>query len=208
MTNEIVIDIETIPYQNLSRELLSIAEQKIARKKGDNRDIDKFCSLNAEFGQIVCIGIGSVLDEAKPPHFAVFTKKGNNEREILEYFWNALFEAKNTKIITFNGKGFDIPYILKRSAILGVLPSMKISTRRYDTMQHFDVMETLTNFFQGEMFSLGTYCKLYGIAHDDSVSGGDVFALWKAGNIEAIKAHCTADVQATWELYQKIKNYF
>lgn len=204
MTNEIVIDIETIPNQNISREILSVAEQKIARKKGANNDINKFCSLNAEFGQVVCVGLGEMVGDK----FSVVTRSGEDEKEILKFFWSYLRESRDVKITTFNGKGFDIPFILKRSAILEVLLPVKISTRRYDTLQHFDVMEVLTNYFQGEMFSLGTYCKLYSVAHDDSVSGADVFALWQAGNVEAIKAHCAADVKSTWELYQKIKNYF
>lgn len=202
--NEIVIDIETIPNQNISREILSIAEQKIARKKGANNDIDKFCSLNAEFGHICCIGIGEMVGDK----FSVITNAETDEGVVLQRFWNYLREGKDIKIVSFNGKGFDVPYILKRSAILGVLPSVRISTRRYDITQHFDVMEVLTNYFQGEMFSLGAYCKLYGIDNCDTSHGSDIFPLWKAGNIEAIKAHCAADVKATWELYQKIKNYF
>lgn len=196
---EICVDIETVPNMQLPKEILDIAAQKMNSKRSGNKDILRFQSLTPEFGQIIAIGV------MKDDYTVVYT---GPEKEILELFWSSMLEAKSARIVTFNGKSFDIPYIKKRSAILGIPPSAPLSTRRYYTDSHFDLMECLSNFGTSDYMSLSAYCKIFAIPHDDSVSGGDVFALWKAGNIEAIKAHCAADVKATHGLYLRIKDYF
>ncbi len=201
--NEIVIDIETVPGK-LGPEIMEIANQRCARKRGDNKDIYRYCSLNPEFGQICCLGIGTGEKIA--------TLAGMPEKDILEGFWTLMREKasdkRDTKFVTFNGKGFDIPFIIKRSAFLGIPPTVKISTRRYDTQFHFDCLEVLSNYFQGEIFSLKHYCQMFGIENHDDADGGDIYSLWLKGDKAAIEKHCAADVLATLALYQKIRGYY
>lgn len=60
MQDRVYIDIETVPVQGLSDELLEIAAQKIDKKQTKDKDsVIKFCSLNPGFGQIACIGVGT-----------------------------------------------------------------------------------------------------------------------------------------------------
>lgn len=196
--NELVIDLESIPNMQLPKEILDIAAQKMNSKRSGNKDILRFQSLTPEFGQIITIGV------MRNEYISVFT---GDERKVLESFWSAMFEPY-TRIVGFNSKGFDIPYIKKRSAILGITPSFPPSTRRYDTERHFDCMEVLSNFGANDYMSLSAYCKIFSIPYNDEISGADIFSLWKKGDIENIKKHCAADVKAIWELYQKIKDFF
>lgn len=203
MVNEIVIDIETIPCQGLSTELTEIANQKCAKKRTGNNDFTKFCSLDPHFGQICCIGIG--IDDK------IATLAYMPEIDILSAFWELMFDkANNAKFVTFNGKSFDVPFIIKRSAVHGLLPTAKISTRKYDTSFHFDCMEVLADFSNdySKVVSLKTACKIYGIPHNDETSGSDVYSLFMQGKIKEIEQHCAADIKATQQLYQKLKYYF
>lgn len=204
--NEIVVDIETIPGK-LGPEATKIANERCARKRGDNKDIYRYCSLRPEFGCIVAIGIGGAANLYENG-IGVIT---GDERKILSQFWGLMNALKDFKMVTFNGKSFDVPYIIKRSAFLGIPPSVRISTRRYDTQFHFDCLEVLTNYFQSDKsdrFSLKDYCQMFGIENRDDTDGGDIYPLWLKGDIAAIEKHCASDVQATLALYQKIKGYY
>jgi predicted PolB exonuclease-like 3'-5' exonuclease len=201
--NEICIDIETIPQQGLSNELTEIANQKIAKKREGNNDFVKFCSLDPHFGEICCIGIGIGINVA--------TIAAVPEKEILEAFWRIMEQrALYPRFITFNGKNFDFPFIIKRSAINGIMPTVRIVTRKYDTQFHFDCMEVLADFSSSfdKMVSLRNACKIYGIPNDDNSSGGDIYGLFMKGQIKEIEKHCAADVKATMQLYEKLKHYF
>jgi DNA polymerase elongation subunit (family B) len=199
--SEVVIDIETIPGK-LSQEITGIMNYRLAKKK--DKDANKFCSLEWAFCHIVCIGVGI--------NGQISTLTGS-EKEMLTAFWLVVgtkredFLPDVSRYVTFNGKDFDIPFIKNRSAVNGIKPTVRIPTRRYYNDHHFDVFEELTNHFQGTEFSLKEYCTIFGIENKDDTSGGDVYALWLKGDIAAIEKHCAADVRATSELYQKVKDY-
>ncbi|MDW7727679.1 MAG: ribonuclease H-like domain-containing protein [Candidatus Methanoperedens sp.] len=203
MTNEICIDLECIPSQNPGKEMLEIARLKCARKRGENKNIETYCSLTPEFGQIICIGLKTGSNDSKDPVIL-----SGSEKDILETFWALMFDHAGARIVGFNSKNFDIPYILKRSAILGIPPSAKLSTRKYDTQSHYDLLEVLSNFGSSEYLSLSAYCKIFSIPHNDKISGADTHELWKSGNLAAIEKHCRDDIISTWQLYNRIKHYF
>jgi DNA polymerase elongation subunit (family B) len=214
----VCIDIETIPCQGLHDELLEIARQKTEKKRTKDKESDdgskedassvklvKFCSLNPGFGQIVCIGVG--FDIGSGVDVQMFS--GRDETAVLNQFWAFLSPRRNSKIVTFNGKSFDVPFIIKRSAILGILPTVRISTRRYETDRHFDVFELLTDFYNcKEKFSLHAYCKMFGVENMDTSTGSEVFQLWKEGRISEIESHCAEDVRSTLGLHSKIQAYY
>ena len=131
--------------------------------------------------QVVCIAMlnadtsrGQVLftaedyeepeDEAGPVEFVPCV----DEAELLTAFWDV---AKHYEtIVTFNGRGFDVPFIYLRSALLNVPISRKVWLGyRYQTEPHCDLAEQLT--FYGvsgrdgaaRRFNLDFYCKAFGI---------------------------------------------
>lgn len=206
MTNIVCIDIETIPDTTLPTEMGEIVERKIARKRGDNKDPYKFGALHPEFGEIVALGIGlQDITMVGEPTVGVHT---GNEEDILSVLWQALQENRDGKLVTFEGKRFDIPYILKRSILLNVEPSCKIPMRRFDTQSHFDVGEVLSNYGQGDVFKLGEYCTMYGVPHNHDSAGSDVYESYKDGKIQDIADHCKDDVLSTMGLYKKVHRYF
>jgi DNA polymerase elongation subunit (family B) len=76
------------------------------------------------------------------------------EAEIIERVLHII--RKGHTLVTFNGKGFDIPFVFKRGIILGVagytIPAMKRLTDKYRAVHHIDVMDEFCNF--GERVSL------------------------------------------------------
>jgi DNA polymerase elongation subunit (family B) len=132
-----------------------------------------------------------------------------DEAELLTAFWDV---AKHyEQIVTFNGRGFDVPFLYLRSAILNVPISKKNWLGyRFATEPHCDLAEQLT--FYGvsgrdgaaRRFNLDFYCKAFGIESPKShgVTGADVNRLRAEGRHREVAEYCLRDVRATVALHQ------
>jgi DNA polymerase elongation subunit (family B) len=132
-----------------------------------------------------------------------------DETELLTAFWDV---AKHyDDIVTFNGRGFDVPFLYLRSALLNVpITKKNWLGYRYAVEPHCDLAEQFT--FYGvsgregaaRRFNLDFYCKAFGIESPKShgVTGLDVNTLLAAGKFREIAEYCLRDVKATVELYQ------
>ena len=171
--------------------------------------------------QVVCIAMlnaeslrGKVLftaedheDEAQagPVEFVPCVDEG----ELLTTFWDLARHYDG--VVTFNGRGFDVPFLYLRSAALNI----PISRRdwlgyRYATEPHCDLADQLT--FYGvsgrdgaaRKFNLDFYCKAFGIESPkgQGVTGMDIGRLLAEGRNRDIAEYCLRDVRATVELYR------
>jgi DNA polymerase elongation subunit (family B) len=131
-----------------------------------------------------------------------------DEAEMLTQFWDV---AKHyDSIATFNGRGFDVPFLYLRSAQLDVPISRKDWLGyRFATEPHCDLADQLT--FYGvsgrdgaaRKFNLDFYCKAFGIESPKGhgVTGMDVGRLLEEGRYREIAEYCLRDVVATVKLY-------
>jgi 3'-5' exonuclease len=132
-----------------------------------------------------------------------------DEVELLTAFWDVA--RKYDSIITFNGRGFDVPFLYLRSALLNVPISRKDWLGyRYQTEPHCDLAEQFT-FYNvsgregaARKFNLDFYCKAFGIPSPKAmgVTGMDVSTLLAEGRQREIAEYCLRDVVATVELYK------
>jgi DNA polymerase elongation subunit (family B) len=132
-----------------------------------------------------------------------------DEVELLTAFWDVAKHYES--VITFNGRGFDVPFIYLRSALLNVPISRKDWLGyRYQTEPHCDLAEQLTFYGvsgregAGRRFNLDFYCKAFGIESPKAhgVTGMDVNRLLASGQYRDIAEYCLRDVQATVLLFQ------
>ncbi len=131
-----------------------------------------------------------------------------DEADLLARFWEVA--AHYNSVVTFNGRGFDVPFLYLRSALLNVPITRKDWLGyRYQTEPHCDLAEQFTFYSvsgrdgAAKRFNLDFYCKAFGIESPKShgVSGMDVNRLLAAGEHRAIAEYCLRDVQATVLLY-------
>lgn len=177
--------------------------------------------------QVVCVGMlnadtgrGQVLfqaddfvDEELEPEVeakpAVEFVPCVDESDLLTAFWEVARHYES--IVTFNGRGFDVPFLYLRSAALGVPITRKDWLGyRFQTEPHCDLAEQLT--FYGvsgregaaRRFNLDFYCKVFGIPSPKAqgVTGADINALLAAGEHRQIAEYCLRDVHATVALHQ------
>ena len=121
---------------------------------------------------------------------------------MLESFWR-IVEAAD-QVITFNGRSFDVPFMMIRSALNKIRPSQNLLAGRYDTSAHIDLLEQLTFYGLTKKFNLDFYCQAFGVESPKSkgISGMDVKNLYEAGRIKDIAVYCGEDILATYRLYK------
>lgn len=227
----LVFDIETsaLPLENfddvqqeyLFREANKITDagQRVAREAELKRQL----SLYPLTARVVCVAMlnsdslrGQVLytaedydeadtGEAGPVEFVPCV----DEAELLTAFWDVARHYES--VVTFNGRGFDVPFIYLRSALLNVPITRKDWLGyRYQTEPHCDLAEQLTFYCvsgrdgAARRFNLDFYCKAFGIESPKAfgVTGMDVGDLLAARCYRQIAEYCLRDVQATVALYQ------
>lgn len=219
---KLVIDIETVgtPWEEHDpyvREYLikgmNEAEAEEEKRRG---------ALSPFTGRIVAIGIvnaetgRSCAMYEVPGQTELITRKDGNrtlisgsERQILEKFWE--FLAPGDRFISFNGRQFDGPFLMIRSAIHGVVPKRDLVGNRYRLHPNCDLREVLN--FNGTLnprqmrFNLDLACKSFGIVSSktEGMDGRAVADLYRAGRYEDIATYCLEDVRATCELYLKLE---
>lgn len=226
----LVFDIETsaLPpdhFDEAQQEYLFRECGKIADETGREArraELRQMCNLWPFTAQVVCIAMLNAeslrgqslfiaedfqeeLDDVSPVKYIACA----DESELLAQFWEAAKKFDN--VVTFNGRGFDVPFIYLRSAILNVPISKKNWLGyRYATEPHCDLAEQLTFYSvsgrdgAARRFNLDFYCKAFGIESPKShgVTGMDVNNLMNEGRFREIAEYCMRDVRATAELHR------
>lgn len=218
--SRVVIDIETLahPLENFDEVqqdyLLRFAESEEDR----NEKIQKL-NLYPTTAQIIAVGLynpdtnrGKVLFQAdqklnyhssdESVHYI-----SGSEPEMLAEFWKDI--TRYNQFITFNGRGFDCPFLMMRSAILGIKPTRNLMGPRFDPSIHCDLLEQFTFYGAIRKFNLDFYCKVFGIDSPKShgVTGLELGKLYGEKRFKEIAEYCLGDLRATAELFRKWWNY-
>jgi len=203
-TTRLAIDIETAPALDKLDQLPEpevalgnlVDPTKIAAKKAAARQeqVGRM-ALDPHFGRIISIAVARRTADRDVPQSVVFQKAEDHdqydgERAVLLAAWTMISEHTGG-YATFNGAAFDLPYMVRRSILLGV-PVYKMPTGKYQTCdsksEHLDVYNVLANSSSNPLRlpqTLAYYAKaLLGrvCPHDvDHATLGDLFASGEDG---------------------------
>lgn len=231
---KLIIDIETVgedfdalddfTKENLTKWIKKEAENETEYQKllDELKNRLGFSPLTA---QIVVIGLldyerreGIVYFDAPGQKIEEFKENGitfkqATEKEMLDEFWK--ISNHYNYFITFNGRSFDIPFIMIRSAVCGIKPTKDLMRGRYVYQQsldaiHIDLAEQLS--FYGALRKKGSlhlWSRIFGIESPKSqgVTGDDVGKLYIEGRYLDIARYNVLDLKATAELFNKWDNY-
>ena len=219
---KLIFDIETVGYEfDTLTESQQEFIQRYAEKETDEEKKEKmkdesirFLSLYPLTAKVVAIGmLNSETEHSMVLYEGSETEEWESEErdvkycsysesEMLQHFWQ--YAKKADTVVTFNGRNFDIPFIMMRSAILKIKPTKNFVKNRYDSKSHIDLLEKMTFHGITKKFNLDFYCNSFGIESPKShgVSGMDVKELYSAGKIKEIATYCGHDVKATFELFK------
>lgn len=223
---KLILDIETCSYsfETLSESqreyLLKYAEKEIdpVKKESMRDEVIRYTSLYPYTAKCIAIGMYDVEKEKsfvyyesnKPDEWNSESTnvhyKGLSEKEMLESFWNIALYVD--QFITFNGRNFDVPFLMMRSAMLKVKPTKNLMAYRYGDV-HIDLLEQLTFYNTTRKFNLDFYCHAFGIESPKAkdISGMEVKTLYEAGRITDIAVYCSKDIYATYQLFKIWEGY-
>lgn len=222
----LVFDIETVgedweSLDDTTKKVLTRWVDRTARTSEERalgyRDIQEGLGFSPLTGEIVAIGLydveraqgvvyyrGEVEEDVDHENFIL---KSRTEKEMLEDFWEG---AKSyDTFVTFNGRGFDIPFLNIRSVTHGIRPTQQLLSGRYLYQQkhvrHVDLQDQLT--FYGATRRkppLHVFCRAFGIqSPKDGMEGDDIAELFRMKKFRDIATYNARDVVATTELYKK-----
>ncbi len=228
--NRLILDIETIgeDFDSLDRDTQGALTRWI-KKESENEedykaaleDLKSGLGFSPLTGQIIALGVldyhkneGVVYFQAPGEKIREFSEEGitfkqATEEEMLKKFWEGA--QKYQYFITFNGRGFDAPFLMIRSAIYGIRPTKDIMRGRYMSQQsydavHIDLQDLLT--FYGAMRRKGglhLWSRAFGIESPKTggITGDDVGRLFKEKKFVEIAKYNVKDLRATRALYEK-----
>jgi predicted PolB exonuclease-like 3'-5' exonuclease len=218
---KLIIDIETVgtPWEELDAYVREYLIKGL--NDGDAEETRRAGGLSPFRGRIIAIGVINIEDGRSCAMYEVpgqtqlsiekagqRTYMSGSEKQILEKFWE-FFEG-DSRFITFNGRQFDGPFLMIRSAINGIVPKRDLVGYRYGFHPNCDLREAL-NFFgttnsRQFKFNLDLACKVFGVetSKGEGLDGRSVETWYRAGRHREIADYCLDDVRATCELYEKV----
>ena len=231
--NKFIFDIETVGEHFDSMD--KITQHELTKRiKMDATSDDEYekslhdlkdrLGLSPLTGQIVAIGVisctveqGAVYYQApgetiKEHEEAGVKYKQMTEEEMLRKFWE--LADKCVEFVTFNGRCFDLPFILIRSAMYKIRAPKNFMKGRYLYQQHFDakhvdLLDQLTFYGATKKGTLHMYTRAFGIESPKSedINGYEVAKLFEQKRFLDIAKYNARDIQATKKLYEYWDTY-
>ncbi|MDD2199678.1 MAG: 3'-5' exonuclease [Bacteroidales bacterium] len=214
LSNILFLDIETVPavpnYEEMSDNFKKHWDKKadfFCKEDDTPESIYQRAGIYAEFGKIICISVGLIIERSDGRKFRVKSFFGDDEKQLLLDFSEMLREytvKANRFLCGHNIKEFDVPYIARRMLVNGIrLPEViDIAGKKPWEVHHFDTME-LWKFGDYKHFtSLDLLTALFDIpTPKDDIDGSMVAEVYyNEKNLERIVRYCEKDVLAVAQL--------
>lgn len=227
--SKLIFDIETVGenFDELDETTKDTLTKWIKKEsKGDDeykkelQELKDGLGFSPLTGEVVAIGVldceknkGAVYFQAPGEKIEETEENGIkfkqvSEEEMLYNFWTV---AKGyQEFVSFNGRAFDVPFLMVRSAIHNIRPSKDLMSNRYLNSQkydakHIDLFDQLS--FYGAVWKKGNlhlWSRAFGIASPKAqgIMGEDVGKLFKEKKFLDIAKYNTGDLFATKQLYE------
>jgi hypothetical protein len=232
----LVFDIETaaVPFDGLEESQQEYLLRNCTTEEEKKREMD-LMSLNPLTSQVVAIGMLHSRSHDADPAGCIYTTGERTteeqklpdgtkwcempEKDLLGKWWEILARGSQNNggytLVSFNGRGFDAPFLMLRSAMLRVKPSRNMMDgTKFNYKKHTDLQDELSFYNYGKSgpsrrFNFDFYCKAFGIPSPkgEGITGADVPEFFRSGRTREIAEYCMRDVHATWELFKVWKEY-
>ena len=156
-------------------------------------------SLAADSGMVVGVGL---MPENGPAEY-LGTRRTVDEKKTLSKLVSRLGEYEI--VVTWNGRGFDLPFLTTRLLSHGLDP------RPLSNKRHIDLHEVVKGRLRLTFTYLDHVCDFLGIPKKKGPMGMDVPHLYlkaQEGDSDALRAireHCLDDLEATRKIFLKLK---
>jgi len=152
-------------------------------------------------------------DKGLPEKYAVACCRSGgdadwDEQRLLSKFWRYFTECA-ARVVTWNGKGFDLPVLRARAMMYGISAQSwyQRGTKWDSYMQRFapdwhcDLMEQLSDYRACASMSLEDVALALGLPGKIGGHGSEVEAMVRRGEIDKVRAYCEGDCLNLFVLY-------
>jgi 3'-5' exonuclease len=163
----------------------------------------------------ISVVVGKVTAEFELEDVVVLDEPQYRSHVITENFWRGWEKYRRPTLVSFNGRGFDLPLLELAAFRYGIsMPgwfqaagkSSDHPRSRYNTAAHIDLYELLTNFgttrFTG---GLNLAANVLGKPGKMEVQGAMVQDLYDAGRLAEINDYCRCDVLDTYFVFLRTR---
>ncbi len=214
----LVFDIETVPAHDRRELPPTVGEALSGYALRKDMEPDAVMGMSPFYGKIVSLAVGEGDSEpgdddvtvlAVPPDGMVIEDcpkwlRPMSEAELLRSFWALASRAET--VVSFNGRGFDVPFLVTRSLIHGIPARVDLQSQRWSLRPHLDLFELLSQRERGPS-KLDVVCWALGIASPKEVMDGSMVApAYARGEILKIAEYNAHDVRATSAIYRKVRD--
>lgn len=216
----LVFDLETVPAHDPKSMPASVTEAIGRHAAREGCEPELVMSLSPLFGQVVSMAFmeGDDLDSevwalGVPPGGDPGRVVGEvppwlqlvSERELLQAFW--LLAAQAEVVVSYNGRNFDVPFLLGRSLIHEVPARVDLLGSPYHVRPHLDLYRMIATGRSMGPASLDAVCWALGVeSPKDGMSGADVAPAYARGELGAIATYNRGDVLATARVFQRVRD--
>ncbi len=215
------LDIETAPqkadFTELPEHFQHLWDKKSAyfrEEKQQASDVYERAGIYAEFGKIICISAGVIIQKNEERYYRVKSFYDSDEKKLLSEFNEMLqkFTLNPAKrLCAHNGQEFDYPYIARRTLINGLkLPKILdiAGAKPWEVKDH--LLDTLQMWKFGDYknyTSLDLLCAVFNIpTPKDDIDGSQVAQVYyQEGDLDRIIRYCEKDTLALANLMLRYK---
>jgi hypothetical protein len=212
----LIFDIETVadgdlirrvrfPDEALSpREAIERYRKQLIEETG--RDV-----MPATFVLPVSVAIAKVDRDLSLQDLTVLDAPAFRPEEIVRKFWQGWLHYGKPTLVTFNGRGYDVPVMELAAFRFGLsLPdwfnlssrSFEQSRNRYNLDAHLDLQDVLTNYSAFRMSGgLNLLAAMIGKPGKSGIDGSQVQDLYLSGQVDKINDYCRCDVLDTYFVF-------
>ncbi|WCR58661.1 MAG: hypothetical protein PG978_000075 [Wolbachia endosymbiont of Ctenocephalides felis wCfeF] len=224
----LVFDIETIPDINSCKNLINICDDSSVEEKRDaltkyHLEITNGQNpfLRQPFHQIVVISF-LLCNISCRNGYEVFTLQeirsggtlNSSEKELVKGFFNYMSE-KRPRLVSFNGRTFDIPVLKYRAMVHGIQAEYfhkagdkwNSYNQRYSSDWHCDLLESLSDFGASARVKMNEVCAALNLPGKIGVDGSQVMGLYDSGKMQEIREYCETDVINTYLIYLRFVHH-
>ena len=188
-TTYLVLDIETVP----DPQLFSPPDPAAASERPERAFPPLFAC------QVVVIGGLWLGEDLSAKRLGVLGEDADESVMLAEFA--GFMDTNRPHLVTWNGRGFDLPVLALRSLRQGLSWPWYYRERdyryRYSDEGHLDLGDFLADHGAGRMTSLDGAARLIGLPGKDGIDGSQVEGLWSSGQRETVRSYCLTDVLQT-----------
>lgn len=213
-----IFDCETIPDNDSLKKI-------IPDLSGDELEVSKKAmsyfeeNYNSSFLPVCfhkVVAISAVITDDFGKFQRLNTIKADSEEERLSSFINFI-NRSNPRLVSYNGRGFDLPMIMIRAMRYNLSAFSYFETNsantnknkwqnyrsRYDGIFHLDLLDHISEFKSVSNLKLDFLCSSLNLPGKYDISGDQVLELFYNKKIDKINEYCESDVLNTYWLFLK-----